>query len=285
MMAPSLVDGGQAIRTVRPRDAGFTKSDVHIGNRARPSWLWDRQLAALCDRRVRLDVRSVDLDRVRTRRGAHGRASNSLWRFGWTIGAGIEFPFAPNWTARAEYLFTEFGNHAATFPRAAERVRCPISRISQLRLGLNYQSARRPRGTESYYQSNTGSEPGRHCDPRPNDVHQPICVPISLPYQGANSLASNAGREGWDVTLYAGLRPWQGAEIWINPEIDQGFALSDFRGVAGLCEQRSQQGRELSVRAHSAGVFCSRPSISGGKSRRSRRTSISLQRREPPIGW
>ena len=27
---------------------------------------------------------------------------------GWTIGAGVEFPFAPNWTARAEYLFSRF---------------------------------------------------------------------------------------------------------------------------------------------------------------------------------
>ena len=32
------------------------------------------------------------------------------------------------------------------------------------------------------------------------------------------------GAKGSDVMLYAGFRPWQGAEIWINPEIDQGFA-------------------------------------------------------------
>jgi len=35
------------------------------------------------------------------------------------------------------------------------------------------------------------------------------------------------------VTLYAGARPWPGAEIWINPEVDQGFGLSDTFGVAG----------------------------------------------------
>ncbi len=66
--------------------------------------------------------------------------------------------------------------------------------------------------------------------------------PFRSPYQGANSLTPNAGREGWDVTLYAGLRPWQGAEIWINPEIDQGFALSDFRGVAAFVNNDPSKG-------------------------------------------
>jgi high affinity Mn2+ porin len=54
------------------------------------------------------------------------------------------------------------------------------------------------------------------------------------PYQGPQSLSPAAnGRETVDVTLYAGLRPWPGAEIWINPEVDQGFGLSNLVGVAG----------------------------------------------------
>jgi high affinity Mn2+ porin len=54
------------------------------------------------------------------------------------------------------------------------------------------------------------------------------------PYQGPQSLSPAAnGRETVDVTLYAGVRPWTGAEIWINPEVDQGFGLSDTFGVAG----------------------------------------------------
>ena len=41
------------------------------------------------------------------------------------------------------------------------------------------------------------------------------------PYQGANSLDPAAkGRETFDATLYAGLRAWQGAEVWINQEVD-----------------------------------------------------------------
>jgi high affinity Mn2+ porin len=54
-------------------------------------------------------------------------------------------------------------------------------------------------------------------------------------YQGAQSLPSAAiGRETFDATAYLGLRPWAGAEIWYNPEIDQGFGLGSSVGVAGF---------------------------------------------------
>jgi high affinity Mn2+ porin len=55
------------------------------------------------------------------------------------------------------------------------------------------------------------------------------------PYRGDQSLDPGArGDETADVTLYAGVRPWAGAELWINPEIDQGFGLSNTLGVAGF---------------------------------------------------
>ena len=55
------------------------------------------------------------------------------------------------------------------------------------------------------------------------------------PYQGSNSLIAN-GRteETTDITLYAGARLWRGAEFWINPELDQGFGLSNAVGLAGF---------------------------------------------------
>lgn len=55
------------------------------------------------------------------------------------------------------------------------------------------------------------------------------------PYQGPNSLDPDPhAKETWDLTLYAGVRPWKGAEIWVNPEIDQGFGLSNTLGAAGF---------------------------------------------------
>jgi high affinity Mn2+ porin len=55
------------------------------------------------------------------------------------------------------------------------------------------------------------------------------------PYRGPNSLdPGTRALETADLTLYAGFRSWPGAEVWINPEIDQGFGLSNTFGVAGF---------------------------------------------------
>ena len=42
------------------------------------------------------------------------------------------------------------------------------------------------------------------------------------------------GRETFDATLFSGIRLWQGAELWISPEIDQGFGFANTHGVAGF---------------------------------------------------
>jgi high affinity Mn2+ porin len=55
------------------------------------------------------------------------------------------------------------------------------------------------------------------------------------PYEGPNSLRSaDAGRETFDATLFLGARLWEGGEAYVNPEVDQGFGLSDTLGVAGF---------------------------------------------------
>src|SRR5450759_2435735 len=57
---------------------------------------------------------------------------------------------------------------------------------------------------------------------------------FNAPYSGANSLSAKSGRETVDITLFAGARLWSGAEVWINPEIDQGFGLDNTLGAAGF---------------------------------------------------
>lgn len=57
---------------------------------------------------------------------------------------------------------------------------------------------------------------------------------FNAPYSGQNSLnpGSNSN-ETTDLTLYAGYRLSAQDEIWANPELDQGFGLSDTLGMAG----------------------------------------------------
>ncbi len=56
---------------------------------------------------------------------------------------------------------------------------------------------------------------------------------FASPYQGQNSLKpDNNNAETTDFTLFAGMRIG-GGELWVNPEIDQGFGLSNTVGMAG----------------------------------------------------
>lgn len=54
-------------------------------------------------------------------------------------------------------------------------------------------------------------------------------------YSGANSL-SNAHEKSYSFTATAafGLRPWEGGEIYFNPELSQGVPLSNLTGLGGF---------------------------------------------------
>ena len=67
---------------------------------------------------------------------------------------------------------------------------------------------------------------------------------FSAPYSGPNSLSPSSGRGTVDATLFLGARLWEGAEMWVTPEIDQGFGLDNTLGVAGL---RNGQAYKVSV--------------------------------------
>jgi high affinity Mn2+ porin len=151
-------------------------------------------------------------------------------RTGWAAGAGVEIPIVPRWTAKLEYLYAGFGNHAAVFPAGAQRIESDLS-LHTVRAGLNYRldasgggELKLPEGIDQDNWSIHGQT---------TYVHQ-YAPSFRSPYRGKNSLIPNQGRETWDFTVYAGFRLWQGAELWVNPEIDQGFGLSSTLGVAGF---------------------------------------------------
>jgi high affinity Mn2+ porin len=152
-------------------------------------------------------------------------------RNGWTAGAGVEMPLVPHWTARVEYLYSDYGISSVTFPLAGQRFDSNLT-TQQWRVGLNYQL-----GEAAAKAGNGGIAPLEGDNwvihGQTTFVSQ-FAPPFHAPYHGQNSLDSNSGRETWDATLYVGVSPWQGAEIWVNPEIDQGFGLSNTLGLAGF---------------------------------------------------
>jgi high affinity Mn2+ porin len=155
-----------------------------------------------------------------------------LWRFGWAAGAGVEVPVAPHWTARLEYLFTDYGNSTVLFANNGQRFSSDFS-LNELRAGLDYHFG------DDTAAANATAPNGP--DPDIVNFHGQTTFTwqgypsFRSPYVGPNSLPGTAeGRETFDATLYAGVRLWQGAELWINPEIDQGFGLAETHGIAGF---------------------------------------------------
>lgn len=61
--------------------------------------------------------------------------SDSQTNFGWALGAGIEYAFAPNWSAKIEYIHADLGhdNYNVTIP--ATRL---DNSIDTVKVGVNY---------------------------------------------------------------------------------------------------------------------------------------------------
>ena len=63
-------------------------------------------------------------------------------RSGWTIGGGWEYAFTPNWSAKIEYNFLDFGNDTVTLSGPltgtsfTENIK---NNISQVKVGVNYR--------------------------------------------------------------------------------------------------------------------------------------------------
>jgi high affinity Mn2+ porin len=154
-------------------------------------------------------------------------------RIGGAAGAGVEVALPSNWTARLEYLFTGFGSRSVTFPAGAQRFDSTLT-MQGVRLGFNYRIGSDGANPDFLANGPPALEVDNFNLHGQTTYVQQYAFPFRNPYHGPNSLYPNQGRETWDVTLYAGLRLWEGAELWVNPEILQGFGLSSTLGVAGF---------------------------------------------------
>lgn len=157
--------------------------------------------------------------------------TSSRLRIGWAAGFGAEVPVDARWSANAEYLWAGFGRQDVKYPASGDRYESDLS-LHSIRFGLNYHydaassEKRVPAARKSLLED--WAVHGQ------TTLTYQYAAPFRAPYQGPNSLHGNQARETWDVTFYLGKRLWQGAELWINPEIDQGFGLNGTLGVAAF---------------------------------------------------
>jgi high affinity Mn2+ porin len=159
--------------------------------------------------------------------------SRLLWRFGWAAGGGVEAPIAPSWTVKGEFLWMGFPTQTVNYPLSGQRISSDLA-LEQFRLGLNYRfdDSSRP---AAFAPSRFGPAMdifAVHGQATFTDQGYPS---FRSPSEGTNSLSGGGqNRETFDLTLSTGVKLWQGAEFWANPEIDQGFGFNNTHGVAGF---------------------------------------------------
>ncbi len=169
-----------------------------------------------------------------TQLGSGATESPFLWRLGWAAGAGVEVPVAPHWTARLEYLFTDYGSSSLGFQGGAQGINADFS-LQELRAGLNYQFGNDAAPAPLVTKAPAAPDLDNVSFHGQTTFVEQAYPAFRSPYAGTNSLfGGGEGRETVDMTLYAGVRLWKGAELWVNPEIDQGFGFGDTHGVAGF---------------------------------------------------
>lgn len=187
---------------------------------------------------------AVAQTQVNTYDGAENILSKaSTTHLGWTLGTGVEIAVGGPWTAKFEYTYIELGKK--TFGLEALQTDLLVNpTVHSVKIGLNYRLWDTPPSMESltvrpltFPESNDWNVHGQ------TTFIQQAYPRIRSPYEGANSLPGGGeGRETLTVDAFLGWRLWDGAELYFNPEVAQGFGLNGTLGLAGFSNGEAQKG-------------------------------------------
>jgi high affinity Mn2+ porin len=172
-------------------------------------------------------------------------------RPGWSLGAGLEYALSPHWSARAEYLYNQYIGADAQFPSGTHY--SSTFNFQELRIGLN-----RKLGAASSIEGDAkiGTESDRWELHAQTTYIQQGYPTFRSPYQGTNSLSPFAQtRETWSMSAFAGVRLWDGGAVYFNPELLQGFGLSDTVGLGGYSNGEAQKSHFPTQRYSTSRLF------------------------------
>jgi high affinity Mn2+ porin len=190
------------------------------------------------------------------------------FRPGWTVGAGVELAFAPRWTMRLEYIFDRMGTASATLAPGTSTE--STVDLHSVRLALDWRlgggradDSRMDLGTLWDDSRSNWSLHGQF-----TYVEQGYFA-FHSPYEGPSSLSgASQMRNTASATVFLGRRLWRGGEIYFNPELMQGFGLSDVHGVAAFPNGEAQKSSFRFPRFNAARLFLSQTfGLGGGKER------------------
>jgi outer membrane immunogenic protein len=118
---------------------GTTTTACGLGCETRNSWLGTvrGRLGYAIDRFMPYITGGLALGDVRA--STPGFAGASQTNAGWTGGGGVEFAVAPQWTAKAEYLYVDLGSFNCGLSCGAAATDNVSFRTSIIRGGINYK--------------------------------------------------------------------------------------------------------------------------------------------------
>jgi high affinity Mn2+ porin len=161
-------------------------------------------------------------------------------RLGWAAGGGVEVAFAPHWSLRLEYLYSQFQNANVQFASGAATA--STLNFQSLRVGLNRKIDWPTNGNPMPLASLVDPESDRW-EIHGQTTYLPQGYPgFRAPYSGANSLTPAPQTQAtWSNSLFLNVRLWEGGELYYNPELLQGFGLNDTVGAAGFPNGEAQK--------------------------------------------
>jgi high affinity Mn2+ porin len=175
--------------------------------------------------------------------GGHLISSATRNHLGWTAGAGVEFAVGGNWTAKVEYAYLDLERQTYDLRNAGLPNVSVDPNIHTLKVGLNYRLGDTPPWLPS-------TPVAKAALPQSADwnIHAQTTLiasaypPIRSPYSAAYSLPGGGqGRETFTTTAFLGWRLWQGGELYLNPELAQGFGFNGTLGIAGFPNGEAQK--------------------------------------------
>lgn len=172
-------------------------------------------------------------------------------RFGFAAGGGIEYGFAPAWSVRIEYLYIRLGSLHASFPPVTEYA--ANLDLQVVRLGLNYRFGQNTPAADD--KANISGSPNWEFHAQSTFIEQGYPRFPAL-YSGLNSFAPHAqSRETFSASAFLNIRLWESGELYYNPELFQGFGLSDTTGAGGYPNGEAQKSGFIFPRYSTSRLF------------------------------
>jgi high affinity Mn2+ porin len=158
--------------------------------------------------------------------------------FKYIVGAGAEHPLSADTSVRLEYFFLNQGLNGQFFPGPDETLYWSKTRDENhiVRMGLNHHFGVENRVPGAPIEKN---EDGEDVTEEIYSVHGVSTTavqgfsPFRADYSGRQSFSpSGQVRSGTISDIFMGIRLWEGASAFVNPELNQGYGPQNTLGAA-----------------------------------------------------